>query len=137
MKVIEENAENRSYMKPQDIKAAYAAHKTLNVLEAELSKLEDMAARIETNEAYNEVFRSYKLGIVMKDIRYYKARIAEEKPKLERVLSWAEEAPDQIREIIRLRVIKLKSWAEISAELFSSQEQNTAYMRLKRYLGSN
>ncbi len=53
---------------------------------------------------------------------------------ISRVMEWASAAPETICRIVELRVLHLKSWADISMELFQSEEPNTAYMRLKRYM---
>ena len=53
---------------------------------------------------------------------------------IDAVLQQAESVPAEIRDILRLRILDLREWSDISKILCRSGTPNTSYMRLFRYL---
>ena len=128
-------------MTPKDIKRAYNAQREIQRCEDELERIRSIEDSYKKHYSANEQSMNQMLHIF--SIRYGSAikilneRIREQQPIVDEILAWSKNVPEVIQQIVKLRVLDSKSWAEISDELFNSQEQNVSYMRLKRYLDSS
>lgn len=125
-------------MTPKDIKKAYNAQREFQRCLDELKRIRSIEDSYKkfgsgSDEYTNQMLNVFALryGSIIEDLE---DKLREQKAIVDEILAWSKSTPDIIQQIVKLRVLDSKSWAEISSELFNSQEQNTSYMRLKRYL---
>lgn len=125
-------------MNPMNLKEAYQAGKILAVCKEDLNKLLERRAKVERNDdELGEAFRTYLLNDIDRRIQNMNERIQEQESIIDPVLKWAKDAPEKIRRTVDLRVLSGRSWAEISSALYGTEEGNTAYMAVKRFMDSN
>lgn len=119
----------------KDIKAAYKAQREYDSISGRLNQLYEQKISIKA------LYMGGELPWYIEDKfkaseKVFSEQMANQKEIVDRVMNWAEAAPDEIQQIIRARVLFSKPWEEISLDILHSNVPNTAYMRLKRFLDS-
>lgn len=122
-------------MTVEEIEKAREAWQTLILSRRELERLEDIVPRPPKMRAYwklQERERLYEMH--QRAIRNCKEVIRDSELVIDPVIRWAEACPDDIKQIVRLYVLELMPWSEISLKVCGDGAPSTARNRLVRHI---